>query len=392
MAITIDPAATDRARPGAGASVASWLGVLLAMLLTLNTVGGWVRLSGSGISIPEWPLIAGSLLPPTDAAGWAGARAEWERHQSALRAKVDAGLLSEANLGRSPASDAEFTRMFLTEYSHRLLAAITGLVLAGCLTVALRDRVLRRRVGWPLGGCAALVVLQAWIGGALVDQGTNTHWLFLHQGNSALIVACALWALLRLVSGPASATSSASAPRARPLLRGVLLATVIATWAQLVLGALVAGSKFSAPATSGVAGLLATPPLWASDRQLAWNLLDNAILHQWSHSVFAWALAGALALTYLAAARSPLGPRLRLALQVSATFIAVQMALGLASALVGGTGAGAMLPLAHQLMGMCLFVSLLLALFDSRHEPTSSVRHGDGDADTAVAVPARSRA
>ena len=46
------------------ASVASWLGVLFVMLFALNTIGGWVRLSGSGVAIPQWPIINGSLLPP----------------------------------------------------------------------------------------------------------------------------------------------------------------------------------------------------------------------------------------------------------------------------------------------------------------------------------------
>jgi cytochrome c oxidase assembly protein subunit 15 len=378
-AIAPDPAARSRA------SVASWLGLLLAMLLSLNTLGGWVRLSGSGIAIPQWPLINGSLLPPSDDAGWAGVRADWERHQAKLRERVAAGELSAGNLGRAPQTDADFKRMFLTEYGHRLLAALAGLVFAGCLTVVLRDRTLRRRVGVPMSVAGALVLFQAGLGGFLVDQGTNTHWLFLHQGNAACILACVLWSLLRLLQDG----RTPSQPAARPALRRVLGACVFAAWGQLLLGALVAGSKFSAPFIDEFPTMLGgryLPPLWEGARPLAWNLLDNAWLHQWAHRWFAWVLVLLLACSFALAARSTLGPRLRLALQVSATFVAVQIVLGITSVLVAGSLHGAALPLAHQLMGMCLFCAIVLAWYDARHEPERSLAPSPRGLSTAEGV------
>jgi cytochrome c oxidase assembly protein subunit 15 len=257
--------------------------------------------------------------------------------------------------------------MFLTEYGHRLLAALAGVVLAGCLTIALRDPALRRRIGAPMAAAAGLVVVQAALGGFLVGSGTNTHWLFLHQGNAALICACVLWSLLRLIDARPTPPALPAAPRS---LRLILGAAVVAAWLQLVLGGLVAGSKFNAAFVTEFPTMLGryAPPLWEPARPLAWNLLDNAWLHQWAHRWFAWALVAALGATYLVAARSAIGPRLRLALQVSATFIAVQLVLGIASLLVAGSSIGSALPLAHQLMGMCLFCAVVLAWYDSRNE------------------------
>ena len=59
-----------------------------------------------------------------------------------------------------------------------------------------------------------------------------------------------------------------------------------------------------------------------------------------------------------------------MALMVSATFLPIQVVLGLANVEVGFTP---FLSLAHQFMGMCLFLSLLLAWHDLRHEPGAGI-------------------
>lgn len=377
------------AEPTSHASVASWLGVLFVMLLTLNTLGGWVRISGSGIAIPQWPLINGSLLPPVDDQGWLAVRADWESHQDRLRERVRLGELSEANLGRAPADLREFRGMFLTEYGHRLMAALAGLALAGALTVVARDAALRRRVGVPMSLAAVLVVAQAALGGFLVDQGTNTHWLFLHQGNAGLIMACVLWSLLRLLE-PLS--SGVPAPASHPRFARLVACAACAAWLQLLVGALVAGSKFNAAFVTEFPTMMNGsyfPPLWESQRSLSWNLLDNAWLHQWSHRWFALALVVILVASYVAASRVAIGARLKLALQVSATFVIIQIVLGIADVLVAGTSSGGALPLAHQLMGMCLFCSLVLAAYDARSDRSGAMTSAQADAAQGTA---RSRA
>jgi cytochrome c oxidase assembly protein subunit 15 len=341
----------------AEASVATWLGVLLLLLLTLNTVGGWVRLSGSGVAIPRWPVIHdGSLLPPTTKAGWQGLLGDWQKHQAVLEARIEAGEIGPASRGRSPTDLDDFRRMFWTEYSHRLLAAVTALVLAGCLTVTMRERSLRRLIGVPLGLAAMLVVTQAGIGAALIDQGTNTHWLFLHQGNAALIVAAVVWALMRILPGESSESPTSSTS---PWLRVALPVALFTAWMQLLIGALVAGSRFMPGAPGGA--------LWDSSRTVSWNLLDNSALHQVGHRVWATVLVAALLWAFIAA-RGARGQRLHLGLQAAATFVAVQILLGLATVIVGRSGSGVgtdvALPLAHQLMGMCVFTSLCLATCD----------------------------
>ena len=43
---------------------------LLVVLFILIVWGAYVRLTGSGLSIPEWPIVNGSLLPPTSDSDW----------------------------------------------------------------------------------------------------------------------------------------------------------------------------------------------------------------------------------------------------------------------------------------------------------------------------------
>jgi cytochrome c oxidase assembly protein subunit 15 len=337
------------------------------MLFTLNTIGGWVRLSGSGVAIPQWPIVNGSLLPPLTERGWSEVRNSYEADQERLAQRVRHGELAAGNLGHAPHDLAEFKAMFLTEWSHRLFSALVGVMAAGCITIVMRRRELRRLVGAPMCAAGALIVVQAALGGLLVEEGTGTHWLFLHQGNAAAVMACVLVAMLRLLADGQSRADAAELLRRRAVRVLATVALALA-WLQLLAGGLVAGSRNGARFQEWP--VLAAGNLWDGHRSLAWNLQDNAWLHQWGHRWLAWLLVAVLAALYLAAWRTGVPRRLGLALKVSATFIGVQAMLGVANVLTGITPA---VSLAHQFMGMCLLMSLVLAWFDARHEPGTSI-------------------
>lgn len=351
--------------------VAAWLGVLFCLVFTLNTVGGWVRLSGSGVAIPHWPVIergnTWTLLPPFTSEGWSEMHAAFELHQARLQMRIERGELTAANLGRQPRDAEDFRRMFLTEWSHRLLAALTGLVAAAVIISTLRHVELRRSAGTPLVLAGILIIAQAVLGGLLVSEGTSTHWLFLHQGNAGLIMGLITWAILRLlVFEEADQSTVMNDPRRRWVRRLTGLA-MFGVWLQLLYGALVAGSRYLATGNLPL-GFGVLPELWKSEHSLAWNLLDNAWLHLWLHRWWAWALCVLCVGLYAVAWRSPMGERQRLALQVSGTFLGLQVILGLANALLGTTP---LIALAHQALGMCLLLSLVLAWHDARCEPVT---------------------
>jgi len=359
------------------ASVASWLGALFVLLLLVIVVGGYVRLSGSGLSIPDWPLIrvgdSWTLLPPTNEEDWAAARTRYDVDQAALARAARSGAVGMGSFGAFAHDMPTFKRLFLVEWGHRLAAALVGLVAAACLAVVLRHRDLRGRVGRLFGIACGLIVIQALIGGALVKTGTSTHWLFIHLGTAAIILALIVWTILALLGERVPVAATVASGR-RPLRR-MLHVAVTLTWIQILLGALVAGSRTNGHDHQDSGQFVSTWPLmmgklvpnflWDAGRSLGWNLLDNALLHQWVHRWFAWLVVGALLGAFWAARGAPLAPRLGLSLKAAATILGVQIVLGLANVFLSHP---VLVSLAHLVMAMFLLVALVMALFDVRYE------------------------
>ena len=357
-------------RTVASASVASWLGVLLVMLFALNTIGGWVRLSGAGVAIPQWPIINGSLLPPMSDQGWEAVKAHYVTDQERLAARIRLGELTTTNLGHSPRDLNEFKAMFMTEWSHRLFAALVGILAAGCLTIIYRREAVRRLVGVPMTLACLLIISQAVLGGLLVRSGTNTNWLFLHQANASLIMACVLVAILRILADGRPRLDAQVRARRRPIMWLLPLVTV-AVWAQLVVGSLVAGSRNGGK--FGDYSIGAAAVLWEQPRSWWWNFQSNPELHQWTHQWLAWSIVASatLLLGFAWRQRQELPQRLRLALHASGAFLVAQMILGISNVWTGITPYGS---LTHQGMGMCLFMALVLSWFDAQREPSVVVQ------------------
>ena len=162
------PDTAENLDPLVPTNVGAWLGVLFLLLLMLISIGGLVRLSGSGLSIPEWPFVNGSLLPPMSEGAWDTVHQEFVRDQERLREAKFSGAYGIGSLGHVPADRAEFKVMFLIEWSHRAMGAIIGIVALACMTITLRHRSLRQRIGGHMIGLVLLIVFQATLGGILV--------------------------------------------------------------------------------------------------------------------------------------------------------------------------------------------------------------------------------
>lgn len=380
----MDAAATPSAAPRTTrqamtpvASVAAWLGILFALLLLLVTVGGYVRLSGSGLSIPDWPLIhigdRWTLLPPMTESGWLAARETFDRDQAELRRLQQSGAIGLGSFGAAAHDMPTFKRLFIVEWSHRFVAALVAIVACGALVVTLRHPSVRQRIGVSFGICCGLIVFQAILGGILVKSGTSTHWLFLHLGTAALILGLVVWSILRLIA-PTDRPVGEDLSRNRRRLRLMLHGAVGLVWIQIMLGALVAGSRVTGHDGEVPGDFVSEwplmhkqfmPVLWDGARPVAWNLLDNALLHQWVHRWFAWvAVIGVVAAWWISRSARP-GPRLRLAMQVSLTFLGVQALLGVANVVLSTP---IIVSLAHLVMAMFLLAALMLAMHDARYE------------------------
>lgn len=169
-------------------AVLLWLTCCLFLVASMVFVGGYTRLSGSGLSITEWKPIHGAI-PPIGVE-------EWEEEFAAYRAtpqyeKINKGMTMD-----------EFKTIYWPEYFHRLLGRAIGFVfLAPFVAFALR-RSITKPFALRLLGIFALGGLQGTVGWLMVASGLVSapyvsHFkLALHLSIAFLIFALLLWAWL----------------------------------------------------------------------------------------------------------------------------------------------------------------------------------------------------
>ncbi len=110
-------------------------------------LGGVVRVTGSGLGCPDWPLCHGKIIPPFD----------------------------------TPT---------LIEYSHRMSGTILGLLVIATVVIAWmrfrEDRVVMR----ASVGALALVIIAGLLGGVTVLSELEWWFVLLHLGVAELLIAC----------------------------------------------------------------------------------------------------------------------------------------------------------------------------------------------------------
>ena len=173
----------------------------LLTALSQATLGGVVRVSGSGLGCPDWPLCHGRIVPPFD-----------------LETMI--------------------------EYSHRLTASFLGLLavaVTGLVWVYYRSD-LRIVVAALLG--LALVVAAAILGGVTVLTELSRWMVLLHLGLGELLVGClVVVTVLGWHAGraPAAASAERAKPRGNDRLNLLVLATLVGVFILILSGSYMVG-------------------------------------------------------------------------------------------------------------------------------------------------------
>jgi cytochrome c oxidase assembly protein subunit 15 len=139
--------------------VLSWL--TLATQIMIVGTGGAVRLTGSGLGCPTWPLCTEASLVATPEMG------------------IHGGI----------------------EFGNRLLSIVVGIVAVALVIALLRLRA-RRDLLVPAVAILALTVLQGLIGGISVRVGLDPSVVGVHFLISAVLVALATVVVFRVYHGP----------------------------------------------------------------------------------------------------------------------------------------------------------------------------------------------
>lgn len=325
------------------AAIRLWLVLCALLVVGMVAVGGYTRLSGSGLSITQWKPIHG-VVPPMG-------EQEWQEEFDLYRAtpqyeKVNAGMTME-----------DFKAIFWPEFLHRLLARAVGLVFFVPLLAFAVRRSISKRFFWRLTGIFALGGAQGLMGwlmvaSGLVDAPYVSHLrLAAHLSLAFLILALILWCILDLKQGK---------PENPPVkLRLFYQLWFAALCVQIVWGAFVAGTHAGLMYNSfpTMNGQFLPSELW-EEGSVSHNLFFNLTLIQFIHRWLAVAVAFGFIFWWYKA-RSYVTQKASFYCFALLAVIAAQFTLGVLTLL---WQVPLHLALAHQLCAVLLFSLAVIVL------------------------------
>lgn len=369
---TSDAAATLTARPAQTLIeseypkdrewIRGWLGMLFALVVVMIAVGGLTRLTDSGLSITEWRPVTGAM-PPMNAADW---EIEFEKYKQ----------IPEYTLQNKGMSLSEFKVIYWWEWGHRQLGRFIGVVWAvGFGALALRGSLRgvwlqRGLILGLLGGAQGAVgwwMVYSGLSGERLDVAS--YRLATHLCLAFAILGLIAWYMFDLAK-PFHENLSARRNRLQGMMRAsAWLVGVL--YLQIFMGALVAGIDAGRNYTDWplmAGGILPPDPL--SFQPLWRNFFENDGLVQFMHRTTGYVFAGLAIWFYLRHRQiSALHPRLKMMMVILAGQVILGVVTVMNSAPVG-------LALAHQVLAVGLWVSVLFVRYGAGYPPERSVRKG----------------
>ena len=165
-----------------------WHLIVILLLISLISIGGFTRLTNSGLSITSWELFSG-ILPPLN-------EQSWDSYFSLYK------TIPQYNELNSGMTIHEFKYIFWWEYIHRLLARFLGLVyLLPFIFFVLRKIIYKNNFYYYLS-ILLLFIFQGFLGWFMVKSGLSvnvdvSHFrLAAHLGVAVIILLLVFWAFL----------------------------------------------------------------------------------------------------------------------------------------------------------------------------------------------------
>jgi cytochrome c oxidase assembly protein subunit 15 len=322
-----------------------WLLVCTLIVLGVVVVGGYTRLTHSGLSIVEWQPIVGTILP-IGPEQWEAAFARYR--ETPEYQKVNAGM-----------SLAAFKEIYWVEWIHRLLGRLSGAVFGLPLLYWLARRRVSRRLAVRLTAFLVLGGLQGALGWYMVASGlvdiprVSPYRLTAHLGLATVLLAGLWWTALDLMSPtPPAHGTPPGVRRAATAIVGLAFVTILS-------GGFVAGTRagFAFNTFPLMAGQLVPDGLYAG-RPLYESLFEHIPSVQFHHRLLATTLAAASVALWWRARRTDVSYPALIATRLLAGVVAVQATLGVATLLYV---VPVPLATAHQGWAMVVLLTALLA-------------------------------
>lgn len=168
-----------------------WLFFCILFVLLMVFIGGFTRLTRSGLSITEWNFITG-ILPPINETEWLE---EFEKYKK----------IPEFYILNQDMKIYEFKKIYLTEYFHRLVARLTGVI----FIIPLIFLFILRKISFNFFlknlGIFLLIIGQGLVGWLMVRSGlkdrisVSEFMLGFHLLFALLIFSLISWQFLKII-------------------------------------------------------------------------------------------------------------------------------------------------------------------------------------------------
>lgn len=354
-------------------AVGWWLVGTSGMLISMIAIGGYTRLSGSGLSMTDW-TIEGRSLPRNDAA-WLAEFEEYKRFPEYQR--MHAGRMELE----------EFKFIYFVEWFHRMWGRSAGLIFAIPLGYFAAKRILRPALALRLSGLLVLGLSQAFVGWWMVRSGfdapekhtplqgpkqrprVSPYRLASHWTAALTLYAGTVWhALLLLRPSPSVLHGSVEAIAAASKIHKLLLPVAGMVILTLLSGPFVAGND-AGHAYNTWPKMLDdwVPPEWmaaASDPLRKWRAFfeDTAVV-QFDHRSLAYLSAIASLGIFAYSTQLPLSVAAVNAVRLLPMAVVAQMCLGIATLMLY---VPIELGVAHQGGGVAVLTTVLFVLHAMR--------------------------
>jgi cytochrome c oxidase assembly protein subunit 15 len=217
-------------------AVSNWIFIGVGMLLIQVILGGITRLTGSGLSITEWNVVTGTI-PPLNSQQWI---TEFDKYKQT----------QQFNLLHAYFDLSDFKFIFFWEWFHRFWARMVGVVFIVGFIYLLWKKELRQSMIKPLLILFLLGALQGAVGWIMVKSGLVGDAIYVQPTKLALhfvfalgLICYAFWYALQLTIPKSGMVQHAS-------LHTLTWVIIIVLFFQLIFGALMAGHKAAAAAST----------------------------------------------------------------------------------------------------------------------------------------------
>lgn len=321
-------------------SVALWLLFVSCTVVGMIALGGWVRLTGSGLSMVDWHVVTG-VVPPLSEADWDKTFSDYQKTPEYV--KINVGMSLD-----------EYRTIYYREYVHRIAGRLAGLGVALPLLLFLARGTIPWHRSAPYLGIGVLFASQGLMGWLMVQSGlvdvphVSHLRLTLHLMLAVALLGACLWlGIDHAMEAPPPETALSSPSTVR-----LSFALLVAVCVQIALGGLMAGLKAGHVSATfpQIRGQWVPDGLRALDPWLS-NPFANALTVHFEHRWFAFAILILGILLWRQVRRD--GTSLLPA--CAALFVALccgQIMLGIATIAWGVPIATALM---HQLAGLSLF-------------------------------------